>query len=41
MATIVQRAMNNAGGGDDGSLGISDAEKQQLLEEIQKFNTGT
>ena len=39
MATIVQRALNNSGGGDEGGLGISDAEKQQLLEEIQKFNT--
>lgn len=39
MATIVQRAMNNTAGGDDGSLGISDAEKQQLLEEIQKFSS--
>lgn len=39
MATIVQRALNNNSGGDDGGLGISDAEKQQLLEEIQKFNT--
>jgi hypothetical protein len=38
MATIVQRALNNAGGVDDGGFGISDAEKQQLLEEIQKYD---
>lgn len=38
MATIVQRALNNAGGEDSG-FGISEAEKAQLLEEIQKFNT--
>jgi hypothetical protein len=38
MATIVQRALNNTGG-DDSGFGISDAEKAQLLEEIQKFNT--
>ena len=37
MATIVQRALNNAGGEDSG-FGISEAEKAQLLEEIQKFN---
>ena len=39
MATIVQRALNNSAGADDGSFGISDAEKQQLLQEIQNFNT--
>jgi hypothetical protein len=39
MATIVQRAFNNSSNGEDGGLGISDAEKAQLLEEIQKFNT--
>lgn len=36
MATIVQRAINNTSGEDSG-FGISDAEKAQLLEEIQKF----
>ena len=39
MATIVQRALNNSGG-DEGGFGISDAEKQQLLQEIQNFNNG-
>ena len=39
MATIVQRALNNTAS-EEGGLGISDAEKQQLLEEIQKFNAG-
>ena len=38
MATIVQRALNNTGG-DDSGFGMSDAEKAQLLEEIQKFST--
>ena len=36
MATIVQRALNTSGGGEEG-FGMSDAEKEQLLEEIQKF----
>lgn len=35
MATIIQRALNTQT--DDGSLGISDEEKQQLLQEIEKF----
>lgn len=39
MATIVQRALNNSSGGEEG-FGISDAEKQQLLQEIQNFNNG-
>ena len=38
MATIVQRALTNTGG-DDSGFGMSDAEKAQLLEEIQKFST--
>ena len=38
MATIVQRALNNTAGGDDGSMGMSEAEKEQLLEAIQNFN---
>lgn len=38
MATIVQRALNNTTGGDDGSMGMSEAEKEQLLEAIQNFN---
>lgn len=36
MATIVQRAINNTS--EDGSLGISEEEKAQLLAEIEKFN---
>ena len=35
MATLVQRAINNTS--EDGSLGISDEEKQQLLDEIEKL----
>ena len=37
MATIVQRALNNSGGED--SLGITEEEKQQLMEELDKLNT--
>jgi hypothetical protein len=37
MATIVQRALNNASGED--ALGISDEEKQQLMEELDKLNS--
>ena len=35
MATIVQRAIQNQK--DDGSFGISDEEKSQLLDEIDKL----
>lgn len=35
MATIVQRALQNVN--EDGSLGISEEEKQQLLEAVQDF----
>jgi hypothetical protein len=35
MATIVQRALNNVN--EEGSLGISEEEKQQLLEVVQNF----
>jgi hypothetical protein len=35
MATIVQRALNNIN--EEGSLGISEEEKQQLLEAVQNF----
>ena len=35
MATIIQRALNNAVGDE---LGISEEEKSQLLEEIEKLN---
>jgi predicted metalloprotease with PDZ domain len=38
LAAIVQRAMQNSTS-NDGSLGISDEEKQQLLDEIQKFKS--
>ena len=36
MATIIQRAVNNSDGGDD--FGISDAEKEELLAELDKLN---
>ena len=35
MATLVQRALNSTT--EDGSLGISDEEKSQLLEEMEKL----
>ena len=35
MATLVQRALNSTG--SDGELGISDEEKAQLLEEMEKL----
>ena len=35
MATLVQRAINSTS--EEGSLGISDEEKQQLLDEIEKL----
>ena len=37
MATIVQRALNNSSGED--SLGITEEEKTQLLEELHKLNS--
>jgi hypothetical protein len=37
MAALAQRAMNSEGG--ESSLGISDEEKQQLLDEINKFKS--
>ena len=36
MATIVQRALNNSGGEE--SMGITEEEKQQLMEELDKLN---
>ena len=36
MATIVQRALNNSSGED--ALGITDEEKQELMEELDKLN---
>ena len=36
MATIVQRAMQAEEGGD--AFGMSEAEKQQLLDEVKKYN---
>lgn len=35
MATLVQRALSNTA--EDGNLGISDEEKAQLLEEMEKL----
>jgi len=37
MATLVQRALNSSN--EDGSLGISDEEKAQLLEEMEKLQS--
>lgn len=37
MATIVQRALNNSSGED--SMGITEEEKNQLMEELDKLNT--
>lgn len=37
MATIVQRVLSNSGDGD--SLGITEEEKNQLMEELEKLNT--
>ena len=37
MATIVQRVVNNSNNGDD--LGISEAEKEELLAELDKLNS--
>jgi len=37
MATLVQRALNSTT--EDGGLGISDEEKQQLLEEMEKLQS--
>ena len=36
MATLIQRALNSTS--EDGGLGISDEEKQQLLDEMEKLN---
>ena len=36
MSTIIQRALNNSGG-DEESFGLSEEEKQQLFQEIEKF----
>ena len=38
MATLVQRALNS--NSEDGGLGISDEEKAQLLEEMEKLQKG-
>lgn len=38
MATIIQRALNNSNNGDD-STGISEEEKAQLMEELEKLNS--
>ena len=37
MATIVQRAVQNEAN-DDGNFGMTEEEKQQLLNEVKKFN---
>ena len=36
MATIIQHAVQNEGD-DDGNFGMTDAEKQQLLDEVKKY----
>jgi hypothetical protein len=38
MATIVQRAMQTEEGGE--TFGMTEAEKQQLLDEVKKYNNG-
>ena len=38
MATIVQRAMQAEEGGE--TFGMTEAEKQQLLDEVKKYNNG-
>lgn len=40
MATIVQRSLS-AESSDNGSLGMTEEEKAQLLEEVKKFNPPT
>jgi hypothetical protein len=37
MATIIQRALNTSSGEE--SLGITEEEKQQLMEELEKINS--
>ena len=37
MTTIIQRCLNNTSN-NDGSFNISESEKKQLLEEINKIN---
>ena len=37
MSTIIQRALNNST--SDDALGITEEEKQQLMEELDKLNT--
>ena len=37
MATIVQRALNNSSSED--TMGITEEEKNQLMEELDKLNT--
>jgi hypothetical protein len=37
MATLVQRALQNESSSDDGSFGLSEEEKEQLLAEVKKF----
>jgi hypothetical protein len=41
MATIVQRCVSNSGGSSGDGFSISDAEKAQLLGEINKLNDNT
>jgi hypothetical protein len=38
MATIIQRALNSSNNGDD-NMGISEEEKAQLMEELEKLNS--
>ena len=37
MATIIQRALNNSG--DPDSLGITEAEKEELMAELEALNS--
>tara|TARA_R110000868_G_scaffold137024_3_gene350385 strand:+ start:147 stop:497 length:351 start_codon:yes stop_codon:yes gene_type:complete len=40
MSTIIQRALNNSSTDGGDNLGLSDEEKAQLFQEIEKFNGG-
>ena len=40
MATIVQRVLQNQSNGNADDFGISEAEKQQLLDEMEKLQIG-
>jgi hypothetical protein len=39
MATILQRVFNSEGSGEQADFGMTEAEKQQLLEQIQNYKS--